>query len=396
MIRNLLTAQQVAAILNDPEAEKAKGRFSADSAAPAQVYFTLELPADVKEAIRTGLGVDLSAQKDVPMRWIRGDTAPHKDNGASAFKSTYIVYLSDEPAGEFVLDGVAHAIEQGSGITFQEGLLHETRGMGSTPRLLIGPMNELGFPVGGAVSFYYPSQADALNDTNQLAAYGDYLVQTVSGYSNWRLASTSTGPASQSIVYYAGQTLAGTFPDMYYLYPAAPCFLEGSTILCLVDGVEKYVPVESIRKGTLVKTAQDGYKAVEGIGRSTMKNPGDAARIEGRLYRCSREAYPELAEDLYVTGCHSILVDSITDEQREQTVAALGKIFITGKKYRLMACLDPHAEPWASEGDYTVWHFALESPDRFVNFGVYANGGLLVETTSIRFLHEKSNMELIE
>ena len=395
MIRNLLTTQQVAAILNDPEAEKAKGRFSADSAAPAQVYFTLALPADVKDAIRTGLGVDLSAQKDVPMRWIRGDLPAHKDTGQAAFQLTAIVYVT-ESTGEFVLDGTSYVIEQGSGMTFQEGVVHETRGTGSAPRLLIGPMSETGFPVGGAVTYYYPSQTDALNDTNNLANYGGYEVQTVSGYSNWRLASTSTGPASQSIVYYAGQTLPGSFPDLYFLYPAAPCFLEGSTILCLVDGQEKYVPVESIRKGTLVKTAQDGYKAVEGIGRSTMKNPGDAARIEGRLYRCSREAYPELAEDLYVTGCHSILVDTITEEQREKTTATLGKIFITGKKYRLMACLDPRAEPWASEGDYTVWHFALESEDRFVNFGVYANGGLLVETTSIRFLHEKSNMELVE
>jgi hypothetical protein len=328
------------------------------------------------------------------MRWIRGDLPAHKDIGQAAFQLTAIVYVT-ESTGEFVLDGTSYAIEQGSGMTFQEGVVHETRGTGSAPRLLIGPMSESGFPVGAPVTYYYPSQTDALNNTNELANYGGYEVQTVSGYSNWRLASNSTGPASQSIVYYAGQTLDGNYPDIYYLYPAAPCFLEGSTILCLVDGVETYIPVESIRKGTLVKTAQDGYKAVEGIGRSTMKNPGDGARIEGRLYRCSREAYPELTEDLYVTGCHSVLVDTMTLDQRERTIKSLGKMFITGKKYRLMACLDPRAEPWASEGVYTVWHFALESDDRFVNFGVYANGGLLVETTSIRFLHEKSNMELV-
>lgn len=59
-----------------------------------------------------------------------------------------------------------------------------------------------------------------------------------------------------------------------------------------------------------------------------------------------------------------------------------------------MACVDERAEPWNSQGTYTIWHFALEHYDEKMNYGVYANGGLLVETCSINFLKNKSNMDL--
>jgi hypothetical protein len=61
-----------------------------------------------------------------------------------------------------------------------------------------------------------------------------------------------------------------------------------------------------------------------------------------------------------------------------------------------MAFLDERAEPWISKGEYTIWHFALENTDLNMNYGVYANGGLLVETSFINFLKKKSNMEIFE
>ena len=60
-----------------------------------------------------------------------------------------------------------------------------------------------------------------------------------------------------------------------------------------------------------------------------------------------------------------------------------------------MACIDERAEPWASEGTYTIWHFALENADIYMNYGVYANGGLLVETASLRLMNTLSNMTLV-
>jgi len=240
---------------------------------------------------------------------------------------------------------------------------------------------------------YYPTEADALANTNSLGNGTSYVVGDggpFGGYTSWRIASNSDGTSSKSIVYANGTTL--NLDGYYYLYPSAPCFLEGTTVLCKVEGLEKYVPVEELKNGTLVKTSLDGYKAVVLIGKGTIQNPGDNERTENRLYKCSTSKYPQLKDDLYITGCHSILEFPITDKQKEDTIKHLGKLFVTDKKYRLMACIDDRAEPWNSKGTYTIWHFALENRDERMNYGVYVNGGLLVESCNIRFLKNKSNM----
>jgi len=238
---------------------------------------------------------------------------------------------------------------------------------------------------------YYPTEADALANTNLLGSSASFVVGGPFGpYTSWRLASNSFGSSSQSLVYANGSTLNAD--GLYNLYPSVPCFLEGSTVLCQVDGVETYVPVEQLKNGTLVKTALHGYKQVVLVKKGTIQNPGDNERTENRLYKCSTAKYPELKDDLYITGCHSILEFPITEQQKEDTIKYLGRLFVTDRKYRLMACVDERAEPWESKGEYTIWHFALENRDEKMNYGVYVNGGLLVESCCIHFLKNKSNM----
>ena len=243
---------------------------------------------------------------------------------------------------------------------------------------------------------YYPTQADALADTNLIGNPAGYFVAPygINGITSWRIAPNSTGPSPQNIVYKSNDVLLAG--GVYYLYPSIPCFLEGSTVCCSVDGKEAYVPIQDIRKGTLVKTSRNGYKKVELIGNSSFSNPGTSDRTEHAIYVCKKEKYPSLKDDLYITGAHSILVNELSDVERDATEKHLGKIFVTDKKYRLMAWLDEKAEPWESKGEYKVWHLALENADTGMNYGIYANGGLLVESASIRFLRDKSNMELLE
>jgi hypothetical protein len=175
-----------------------------------------------------------------------------------------------------------------------------------------------------------------------------------------------------------------------------PCFKEGTKILCLnAQMKEEYVPIENIRKGHLVKTSLNGFVPVCMIGKSTISNPGGDERIKNRLYKCSKTKYTDLFEDLYITGCHSILVNHLSDSQREKTMESLGDIFITDRKYRLMAYLDDRSEPYMETGKYTIWHLALENQDYYMNYGIYANG-LLVESTSKRYMKELSGMKLIE
>jgi hypothetical protein len=389
---NVLSYEELHYLNNLPEVLAAKN--SLDSRLSGMVYFSVTITDSIRVTLEKRFGLDLSGCSSIPMRWIKGDTAPHVDVGSSNFQNTYLLYLNDSP-GELIVDSQSYPIQANTGVVFNEGLSHKTQYTENIPRLLLGPMNEFAEPVGANKIYYYATYNDAINTINEIGFGPDNnftvgLGGPFGGYTSWRIAPSNGGTSSQSAVYQNGSILNSD--GNYYLYPSAPCFLEGSTILCQVDGVETYIPIEQLKKGTLVKTALDGYKPVVLIGKGTIQNPGNDERTENRLYKCSPSKYPLLKNDLYITGCHSILEFPITEKQKEDTIKHLHRLFVTDKKYRLMAFLDERAEPWNSEGAYTIWHFALEHPNEKWNYGVYANGGLLVETCSISVLKNKSNM----
>ena len=404
-IANVFSKEDVEYLTQSPDTILAKDRLNNSNVS----YFNLPITESIRESIETKMGLDLTTVNDVPMRWIKGDTAVHIDVGSSAFEKTYLAYLSDS-AGEFVIDDNAYPIESNHAFVFSEGVAHFTQNTGTEPRLLLGPMNEHALQVGGySPLLYYNNYNDAINQVNNIGAANGFTIGADIYYGNigqiqntsWRIASfhDNTGYNTSSVptgVYSNGNYLFPLVPNVYQfnLYPSAPCFLGGTKVLASIDGQEKYVKIETLRKGDLVKTSRDGYKKVEVIGKGEMINPANIDRIENRLYKCSPDNYPELKEDLYITGCHSILVDNLSESQKEKTIEKLGKIFVTDRKYRLMACLDQRAKPWNSEGQYSIWHLALENSDPKMNYGIYVNGGLLVETTSINFLTNRSNMEV--
>ena len=174
-----------------------------------------------------------------------------------------------------------------------------------------------------------------------------------------------------------------------------PCFKEDSKILCYKNNKEIYVKIQDIRKGDLVKTINNGYIPVNMIGTTKIYNSGNKIKSPNKLYKCSRDKYPDLFEDLYITGYHSILVDNITDYERKNIIDLIGNVYVTDKKYRLMACLDEKTETYDIEGVFNIWHLVLENEDYFMNYGIYANG-LIVETSSERNMIEYSGMMLID
>jgi hypothetical protein len=175
--------------------------------------------------------------------------------------------------------------------------------------------------------------------------------------------------------------------------PSIPiiCFLKGSKILTNTG----YQPIESLRKGDLVKTLIHGFVPIYMIGYKEIYHPSDKRRFKDQLYVCSTKKYPELFEDLIITGCHSILVDDFKDNsERENTIGINGHTYVTDHKYRLPACVDERTTVYEKKGYYTIFHIALEHDDYYKNYGIYANG-LAVETCSKRYLKEFSKMNLV-
>jgi len=169
------------------------------------------------------------------------------------------------------------------------------------------------------------------------------------------------------------------------------CFKEGTTIL--TD--KGYRSIETLRKGDLIKTVHHGYKPIDIIGYRPIHHTPSEERIKDQLYVCLKEQYPDITDELIITGCHAILVSDFKEGEREQTQQILGDIYITDNHYRLPACVDRRALVYENEGTHLIYHLALENDDYYMNYGIYANG-LLVETTSKRYLKELSNMILLE
>lgn len=228
--------------------------------------------------------------------------------------------------------------------------------------------------------------------------YNDNSVVKMDLNGNILDSSYASVPGPDGLLFNGNYLYAVSFsnPGAVYRYSISStpttCFGENTKIL--TD--KGYVPIQNIRPRTLVKTSMNGYVPVNMIGKSTIQSYANDDRIKNRLYKCTKENYPEIiGEDLILTGCHSILVDSLTEEQREKTVQELTQIYITDEKYRLLTFLDPRAEPYPVASESSIYHIALENENYTWNYGIYANG-LLVESCSKRYLKELSGMTLIE
>jgi hypothetical protein len=287
-----------------------------------------------------------------------------------------------------------------------------------------GTVDSDGFLVDGSGGTVYPTETltsasqngyatsqsagfDTFLDADGNSADGWYILtanaarQSLGTLLNTRASMSTYSTLYDDSGYYKGDVAStveyATTTSSYAPPPNPICFLEGSNILCynLTTYKEEYRPIETLRKGVFVKTLLNGYKRIDLIGHSKIYNPGNSMRSKYRLYRCPKKNYSALNDDLIITGCHSILVKTLTDQEREDVIEVQGATFVTDHLYRLPACADRRSDPFEKEGLFTIWHLALENDDPYVNYGIFANG-LLVETTSKRMMLERSGMDLIE
>jgi hypothetical protein len=257
-----------------------------------------------------------------------------------------------------------------------------------------GPWNNIASNAVGDKVFAVPAQSGIgvyifTNSSYQLIT-NSTNISLVSPYNSGNnfLIMTNGGPDEGK-----SRTYSITYPPI--VITNVPCFKEDSKILIFESGYEVYKKIQDLRIGDLVKTVNNGYIPVIIIGTTKLYNSGNNLRGVNRLYKCSKSNYPEITEDLFITGYHSILVDNLSDKEREELIELVGKIYITDNKYRLLTCLDSRAKPYEEEGLFNIYHIALENNDYYMNYGIYANG-LLVETSSKRNLKELSGMTLLE
>uniref|UniRef100_A0A6C0JDV4 Hedgehog/Intein (Hint) domain-containing protein n=1 Tax=viral metagenome TaxID=1070528 RepID=A0A6C0JDV4_9ZZZZ len=236
-----------------------------------------------------------------------------------------------------------------------------------------------------------------INETySNIATFPDLIGQVDYCQVGWlansyNLSNVEVKSINSGVVSVPFGTQIDTNPPTHAVY-FVPCFKEGTKILCLIGNVETYIEIQDLEVGTLVKTYLHGYQKISMIGSGVIKNPEDDKRIKDRLYKYSNNDFPE---DLVLTGGHSILVDELTEEQKEKT-SKYWKIFHkTDDKHRLLAVVDENAVPYEIPGSFNIYHIALEHDDDSANYGIYANG-LLVESCCKRALKNKINITTVE
>lgn len=166
------------------------------------------------------------------------------------------------------------------------------------------------------------------------------------------------------------------------------CYVEGSEILCLIDGKEKYVKVEDLTEGTLIKIylpeKENTYKKMVGITKSTM-HPSKSHKVSKIFVLRKDKLGEELPyKDLYVSGAHSYLVDELKEGKELDTMIKFcGRTgLMLYDKYKLMVSISDEWEELDDRNPFTLYHFALEHENEYAHYGVYANG-ILSESMNI-------------
>jgi len=178
------------------------------------------------------------------------------------------------------------------------------------------------------------------------------------------------------------------YQNRSYNFVGLACYKEETKILCFVNGIEKYVNIEKLKKGDLVKTLKDGYKKIDLIGKNTLLNNPNSE------FNCLYKIYNNNGEILYITGEHLLLVDNI---YMDNIVMTDYKIKFYSFNYKIddykcvLAC--DFGEKVLDTNNYNVYHFVLESNDNDKHYGIYANGIKSESTSKNNFI--KNNYQIL-
>jgi hypothetical protein len=164
------------------------------------------------------------------------------------------------------------------------------------------------------------------------------------------------------------------------------CFDESTEILCLNDKLQDvYVPISQLSKGSIVKSFKHGYRRIEFIYKGTFINNVDD--FHECMFVLPKDE--NMTKELILTGGHSILVDSMSEEENIKNLEYFkgSKHEIDGKQL-LLAAASEQFSALENENVCHFYHFILENDgNNDTRYGVWANG-VLTETPSKKFLSQ--------
>jgi len=301
-------------------------------------------------------GMDITTFNNVLNGWGSQSLQPNLNLGANA-----LVYSSSGQTGytaltttptNWTITGVAYT---------------ETTPITNVPFTLIY-YDTSSFTAGNFYQLYYNNAAfsSSVEFVENNLTFSDITTST-SGRLQLTLQNESTG---------------GTPVQTTNLTVDAICFKEHTKILTPLG----YRAIEELKKGDLVSTFKHGNVPIYKIGSSHIHHINTGERNKDKLYCYSQKDYPELIEDLIVTGGHSMLVDSFpSKEEKDNLLLFKNIVYKTDDKYRLLSCVNSKCSIYDVTGVHAIYHIALENENSLGNYGIYANG-LLVESCPKRYL----------
>jgi len=161
----------------------------------------------------------------------------------------------------------------------------------------------------------------------------------------------------------------------------------------------RYLPIENLNQYTYVYTQRSGFKRIKYLIKMKLLN--NEIRTINKLYISKKSKNEKLINDLYVTGSHAILKESITEVENKKMLRLLNKLVdykynrMLDEKHKVIACFDNQFEQYNEQGYFNIYHIVLENNgDVEKNYGIYANG-ILVESTNEKTIEKDIDIELI-
>ena len=172
------------------------------------------------------------------------------------------------------------------------------------------------------------------------------------------------------------------------------CFKKGTKILCLNQfHKEDYISVEQIKKGDLIKTYSHGFRSVEKVDKiHVINNPQDS---KNSMYKISKrhDNLGYVFKNLTLVGNHSVLVESLNDEQATKETSYYGNVFEIDGKVCSHCFLNDKFQIINEKRIYECYIIILQNDYiSTMETGVWANG-LLVKLPNEKendFLNQKN------